>query len=116
MEMKNQDYSISVGYTKTGIKLPVKYKQRVIVLKNEITFRFDFTIRDNKTIQRRVNDINVLTQGSQQIQIKPTINYRINDRLSIQLYYDRTINIPRVSSSFKRTNTLFGIQIRFSLS
>ncbi|MBC7391346.1 MAG: cell surface protein SprA, partial [Opitutaceae bacterium] len=116
MEMKNQDYSISVGYTKTGMKLPVKYKQRVIVLKNEITFRFDFTIRDNKTIQRRVNDINVLTQGSQQIQIKPTINYRINDRLSIQLYYDRTINIPRVSSSFKRTNTLFGIQIRFSLS
>jgi cell surface protein SprA len=116
MEMRNQDWSVSVGYTKTGMKLPIKYKQRVMVLKNEITFRFDFTIRDSRTVQRRPNDINVITQGIQQIQVKPTINYRVNDRLSLQLYYDQSITIPKVSNSFKRVNTLFGIQIRFSLS
>jgi cell surface protein SprA len=116
MEMRNQDWSVSVGYTKTGMKLPIKYKQRVMVLKNEITFRFDFTIRDSRTVQRRPNDINVITQGIQQIQIKPTINYRVNDRLSLQLYYDQSVTIPKVSNSFKRTNTLFGVQIRFSLS
>ena len=116
MEMRNQDWSVSIGYTKTGMKLPIKSKQRVIVLKNEITFRFDFTIRDSRTVQRRPNDINVITQGIQQIQIKPTINYRVNDRLSLQLYYDQSVTIPKVSNSFKRTNTLFGVQIRFSLS
>ncbi len=116
MEMRNADWSVSVGYTKTGMKLPIKYKQRVLVLKNEITFRFDFTIRDTRTVQRRINDINVITQGTQQIQIKPTINYRINDRLSLQLYYDQSITVPRVSNSFRRVNTLFGIQVRFSLS
>ncbi len=119
MEMRNKDVSVSVGYTKTGMKLPVGNlfnKGRTVVLKNEITFRFDFTIRDSRTVQRRINDINIITQGTQQIQVKPTINYRVNDRLSLQLYYDQSVTIPRVSTSFKRTNTLFGVQIRFSLS
>lgn len=116
MEMKNKDWSVSVGYTKTGMKLPFTYKRRTIVLKNEITFRFDFTIRDSRTVQRRIDDVNVVTQGIEQIQIKPTINYRVNDRLSLQFYYDKSITIPRVSNSFKRTNTLFGVQVRFSLS
>jgi cell surface protein SprA len=87
-----------------------------MVLKNEITFSFDFTIRDSLTVQRRPNDINVITQGIQQIQIKPTINYRVNDRLSLQLYYDQSIKIPKISNSIKHMNTLFGIQIRYSLS
>lgn len=116
MEMTKKDWTVSVGYTKTGMKLPIKYKQRTIVLKNETTFRLDFTLSDGSTVQRRINDINVITQGIQQIQIKPTINYRVNDRLSLQIYYDQTITTPKVSNSFKRTNTLFGIQIRFSLS
>lgn len=116
MEMRKKDWTISVGYTKTGMKLPIKYKQRVIVLKNETTFRLDFTISDGSTIQRRINDVNVTTQGIKQIQIKPTINYRVNDRLSLQFYYDQTVTIPKVSNSFRRTNTLFGVQIRFSLS
>jgi cell surface protein SprA len=115
-EMRKKDWTVSVGYTKTGMKLPIKSKQRSIVLKNEITFRLDISISDTRTVQRKINDVNVITQGIEQIQIKPTINYRVNDRLSLQLYYDETITIPHISNSFKRTNTTFGLQIRFSLS
>jgi hypothetical protein len=34
----------------------------------------------------------------------------------VQLYFDRQINNPLVSNSFRRTNTAFGFQVRFNLA
>jgi hypothetical protein len=36
--------------------------------------------------------------------------------LSLQAYYERTINNPAVSNSFRRATTRFGVQVRFSLA
>ncbi len=115
-ELSSKDVSLEMGFTKTGMKLPFKSQGRLIVLKNDFTFRLNFTISDQKTIQRKINDLNIITNGNVNYQFKPNINYTVSQKLSLQMYYERTINNPVISSSYRRTTTRFGIQVRFSLA
>ncbi len=115
-EIKGHDYAVNMGYIKTGLKLPIKTKGRVVVLKNETNMRLDITIRDQKTIQRSPDGINNFTAGQMTILIRPNITYVVNQRLNLQIYYERSVTRPYISSSFRRVNTLFGVQVRFTLN
>lgn len=115
-DISSRDITFGVGYQKAGFKLPFKSQGRSIVLKNELTMRCDVTVRETIGIQRKINQINTVTQGFIDYQLKPTINYVVNQRLNVQAYFERQVNTPRISTSYKRTNTRFGIQLRFSLS
>ena len=114
--MRSSDFSIDFGYTKSEWKIPFRIQGRTVSLKNDITFRINFTIRDTETIQRKIDDEATVTQGNLNLQLRPTISYIINERLNIQAFFERTINEPRVSNSFKRASTAAGVQVRFSLS
>ncbi|NME71970.1 T9SS outer membrane translocon Sov/SprA [Flammeovirga aprica] len=115
-EQLNNDFTVDIGYTKAGMKLPFRSKGRTRVLKNDITFRVAFSIRDNQTTQYRIDEENVVTAGNMNLALRPTINYMLNDRASLQCYFDRTINDPKVSNAFRRTSTAFGFQFKYSLT
>jgi cell surface protein SprA len=117
-EMKNSDYTIDLGYTKAGMRLPFKVNGAYRTLKNDLTFRVAFTLRDTRTVQRKLDteEEATITAGNVNIQFKPTLAYQIDKKASLQMYFDRGINDPRVSSSFRRTNTAFGVQLRYSLA
>lgn len=116
-EMKNAELVLGFGIVKSGLQLPIKIKgEPMAPLKNDVTFRFDVRFTDSKQVLRKLEGINTVTQGNILVSIKPNINYMVNQRLNLQIYYDQTINTPRVSTSFKRITTLFGIQLRFNLS
>jgi cell surface protein SprA len=116
-EVANKGVVIGIGYAKAGIKLPfASGGNPYTILKNEVKFRVDASIRDGRTVQRKIEDASTTTQGNLNWQLKPTINYLVNNRLNVNIYFERTQNIPRVSSSFKRSTTAFGVQLRFTLS
>jgi cell surface protein SprA len=115
-EAVSKDVSFELGYTKNNMKLPIKAQGRTIVLKNDVTFRMNLTVTDSKTIQRKIEEINTITSGNVNYQLRPNVSYIVNQKLSIQLYYERTINDPVVSNAFRRSTTRFGGQIRFSLA
>lgn len=123
-ELNSKDLVLSLGFTKSNIKLPFKVQGRTTTLENDLDFRMDLTIKDTKTIQRKfnVNDlgeevsVNTITNGNVNIQVRPNIGYALNNRLTLQVYYERSINEPRVTTSFRRTTTAFGVQVRFSLA
>jgi cell surface protein SprA len=132
-EMSNKGVVIGLGFSKSGMKLPLKSQGRTIVLKNQVDFRFDLTIRDTRTIQRTpettssekdpvtgefINNpaSNTITAGNVNFQLKPTINYLLSERLNLQVYFERTVNEPLITSSFRRSTTTFGVQLRFNLA
>ena len=123
-ELNSKDLVLSLGFTKSNIKLPFKIQGRTTTLKNDFDFRMDLTIKDTKTIQRKFNEdiageevsVNTITNGNINIQVRPNIGYALNNRLTLQVYYERSINEPRVTTSFRRTTTSFGVQVRFSLA
>lgn len=118
-ELRNSDITLDVSYIKTGFKIPFKINRGYKVLKNDLTFKVSITARDTRTLQRRINDsdeqVTTVTAGNLNLQIRPTIGYMVNQRVNVQLYFDRSINQPYISNSFKRANTNFGVQVRFNL-
>lgn len=123
-ELNSKDLVLSLGFTKSNIKVPFKIQGRTTTLKNDLDFRMDLTIKDTKTVQRKFNEdtngeevsVNTITNGNVNIQVRPNIGYALNNRLTLQVYYERSINEPRITTSFRRTTTSFGVQVRFSLA
>jgi len=50
------------------------------------------------------------------ISISPSVDYVINNRINLKLYFDSRRTIPKISSSPPVTTTRAGIQIRISLA
>jgi cell surface protein SprA len=115
-ELNSKDWSLDVGYTKNNMKLPFRQDGRVITLKNDITFQLNVSVTNNRTIQRKIEEINTITNGNINFQLRPNISYLINQKLRIQGYLERTVNEPLVSNSFRRATTRGGLKIIFNLA
>jgi cell surface protein SprA len=122
-ELNNKDWMVEVGYTKNNLRLPFRDQGRIITLKNDVTFKLNMSVNNAQTIQRKLpTEIGVdppesiVTNGNVNIQIRPNISYVVNQKLNIQIYFDRNINQPLVSNSFPRATTKFGTKILFNLA
>lgn len=115
-EVTNQDLVFGFGFNKSNLRLPFRVNGEAVVLKNEVQFRTDLTFRDSRTIQRSIDGLNQITAGVFDFQFRPQINYQVNQRLNLQGYFERIITNPKISTSYPRRNTRFGIQLRFALS
>jgi len=124
-----RDYVVGIGYTASNFRIPFRIRGEYKTLKNELNARLDLTLRDNETIQRTIvaetddagnvvseSSRNVVTNGTLQMQLKPTIDYTLNQRLNIQFYFTRVISDPKIESAFRNTVSEGGIQLRYSLS
>jgi len=115
-EQRSRDFGFDLGYTKSGIKIPFKIQGRQEVLNNDLQVRINTRIVDTKQVQRKIEEGSTVTNGNLNIQIRPTVGYVINQNLNITIYFDRTINDPRVTTAFRRSSTAFGGQLRFNLA
>lgn len=115
-ENRSNDLKIDLSYTKKGLKLPFSIRGMGNRLKNNVIMRLALTLRDTRIVQRKIDEGSTVTAGNMNLQVKPTISYAVNKRANIQLYFQRTINNPKVSNSFRRTTTAFGVQFRYNLS
>src|SRR5690606_8844304 len=115
-EPNSEDISFELGYTKNNVKLPFKSQGRTVVLKNDVTFRLNLTVSDTKTLQRKIGEEGTITNGNINFQLRPNINYVLNEKLTVQAYFERTVNEPLISSSYRRSTTRFGIKVNFNLA
>ena len=122
-ETRSTEFSIGAGYRKKGLnfklfKLP-KFlsKAGTSKLDNEINFRFDFKVRDNVTVNNRLDQNSTLpTGGSKEVTLTPSIDYFLSSRVNIKLFFDQRRVTPYISSSAPIVNTRAGVQIRISLA
>jgi len=115
-ETNNKDYVFTIGFTKADMRVPFRVQGRTVSLENDLTFRLDFNVKDAKIIQRKIEETNTITNGNISYQLRPNVSYVLNQRLNMKFYFERSINQPRVSNSFRRSTTAFGVQVRFSLA
>ena len=115
-ELNNKEWTMEIGYTKNNMKLPFKDKGRVITLKNDFTFRMTMSVGNNRIIQRKIDDVSTITSGAINFQLRPNVNYVVNQKLNIQLYVDRTVNDPLVTNSYRRSTTQVGVKLLFNLA
>jgi cell surface protein SprA len=85
-------------------------------LKSDLNLRFDFSIRDNKTLARKlVENVNQPVVGQKEFKIGATADYVLSDRFNLQIFADHTLNNPFVATTFPTSNTNFGFSLKFTL-
>jgi cell surface protein SprA len=86
-------------------------------LDNDVTFKMDFSMRDDATANSKLDQKTSFgTAGQKVIRIAPSIDYIINNKVSVKLYFEQNRNIPKISNTFPITNTRGGLQVRISLT
>ncbi len=112
-ENASTEYVVGLGFRKKGIKLPFKVFG-VQKLKNELIAKLDIGLRDDKSSNTFLaNNISVVSRGQKVIRISPTIDYSVNQKLTLHFFFDRQQTIPYVSNSYPTTTTRAGVTLRF---
>ena len=121
-ESRSTEYVFGLGFRKRGVPLPFHWQVMgknglTGKLENDMTLRLDMSIRDDATSNSYLDQNAALPVGGQKvISISPSIDYVINNRINIKLYFDERRTIPKISSSPPVTTVRAGIQIRISLA
>jgi cell surface protein SprA len=112
-ENVSTEYVIGGGFRKKGIRLPFPLFGAT-KLKNELIFKLDIGLRDDKTSNTFLaNNVNVTSRGQKVVRISPTINYAVTDLLTLLFFFDRQQTIPYVSNAYPTTTTRAGVTLRF---
>lgn len=116
-EARSQEFTFGGGYKRKGTSLPFKYQNKPVKLDNDLTFRLDLTYRNDLTMNYKLDqNLNTPTRGMKSIGIAPYIDYVVNNKLNIRIFYDYRRTIPATSASFPITAVKAGVKIRFSLT
>ena len=119
-EARSTEFTIGARWRKRGFPLPFKVpfsKKDTKKLENDITFILDLSVRDDITSNSRLDQVVSLpTAGQKVVTISPSIDYVLNNRVKIILYFDQRRTIPKISTSAPITNTKGGIKINISLA
>ncbi len=115
LETTSKEYTAGVGYKYPKLQLPFTVAGKKIE-PGDFSARADFSMRDMLTLVRRIQEADdKLSAGQVNFGIKVSADYQLGKNFTFKLFYDQTINDPRVSTSYKTTNTKIGMSIRFNL-
>ena len=117
-EVRSSEIIVGAGYRVRGVQLPFSFsKNGGKKLQNDMNFRLDLSLRDDKTANNRLDaDLSIPTSGQKVVGISPSIDYVVNNRLNLRFFYDRRQTIPVISTAYPITSTSGGITFRFVLS
>ncbi|MCZ2223315.1 MAG: cell surface protein SprA [Chitinophagales bacterium] len=113
-ETNSTEWVIGGSWRKRGLSF-IKIKGKA--LENDINFKLDLSMRDDITTNSRLDQANAYGTGGQKvITIQPSIDYVLNNRINITLFFDQRRVIPYISTSAPTINTRAGLQIRVALA
>ncbi len=110
-EVLGEEWVIGLGYKFKKITIHKKIKP------SPINVRFDFSFRDNLTVIRKVvEETDQATAGQKVVSFKASADYNLSKYLTVQLYYNQTLNTPKIATSYPTGNMSVGLRFRFNLA
>ncbi|MEZ5047394.1 MAG: cell surface protein SprA [Chitinophagaceae bacterium] len=114
-ETKSKEIAFGGGIRLKKVKVPIKYFG-IDRLRSDVNIKADFALRDDRTSINRLDQHETRdTRGQKVITISPSIDYILNQNVTIRFFYDRRQSIPYVSNAYPITTTRGGVMIRFML-
>jgi cell surface protein SprA len=118
-QLAQQDENILVfgfGYRPKNFRMPFGLFGTGAKTNNDVNFKLDVSVRDNKTLIYRADIVSAeISSGAQNITLRPSIDYVINQRFNLSLFYDSNITRPYTSQTFNTAFTNFGINLKLLL-
>jgi cell surface protein SprA len=104
------------GYRFDNVQIILKTGGGQRALKSDLNLRVDLSIRDDKTLARKlIEDVDQPVIGQKVFTLGATADYVLSDKFNLQIFADRTMNNPFVATTFPTSNTNFGFSLKFTL-
>lgn len=116
-EITSNEFVIGIGYIIKDVPLAISSGGGTRTFRSDINVKADVSIRDNRTILRKITEnYDLISAGQKVVSINTSADYQLSSRFVMRLFFDRILNKPHISSQFKNSNTNAGISVRFSLT
>ena len=84
---------------------------------NDLNIKLDVSLRDVATSNSALDQTTTYgTGGQKEVLIQPSVDYVINNRINVKLFFDQRRVIPYISTSAPMTTTRAGVNVRISLA
>ena len=122
-ELRTQDLTIGWGLRRDNLGLKIRWGGKDVELKNSVHFQFNLTMSDTRERNRTLSQDGEeptqpaeYTRGVMRWIISPSVDYVLNDRINMKLFFEQSLNRPWTSSSFRVSQARGGVQLQFMLS
>lgn len=111
-QLSEDNIVFGFGYSTNKFRFPFGLFQQV-KLNNTLDFKLDVAVRDSKTVIYRPDILEAeVSSGNKNIALRPSIDYVLNQRFSVRLFYDSNITKPYTSQTFNTSYSNFGFTLR----
>lgn len=115
-QLTENNLVFGLGYRTTKFRFPFGlFKQ--VKMDNNMDFKLDIAIRDNKTVIYRADITEAeVSSGAKNITLRPSVDYILNQRFNVRIFYDSNITKPYTSQTFNTSFSNFGFSLRVTLN
>ncbi|MBQ4818685.1 cell surface protein SprA [Aquimarina sp. MMG016] len=114
-EISGNEYIIGLGYRLSDLKISTKIAGKKQILRGDLNFRADLSLRQNETLIRYLDiDNTQITAGQDIYGIKFTSDYALSKNLTALLFYDHTFSKYSISTAFPQTTIRGGFTLRYN--
>lgn len=114
-EIKGDELILGLGYRIKDLRIGTNFGGKKTVLRSDLNFKMDFSVRENKTIIRYLDIENNQTTAGQTIYgLQFSADYALSKNLTALFYYDHTFSEYAISTAFPQTTIRSGITLRYN--
>ena len=114
-EIKGNEYILGLGYRIKDLRFVTNFGGSRRVLKSDLNFKADLSLRQNETIIRYLDiDNSQTTQGQDIYGLRFSADYALTKNLTALFYYDHTFSTFAISTAFQQTTIRSGFTLRYN--
>jgi len=115
-QLSENNMVFKIGLRTTKFRFPFGWFSQ-LRLDNNMDFNLDVAVRDSKTVIYRADIAEAeVSSGAKNIALRPSIDYVLNQRFNLRVFYDSNITKPYTSQSFNTAFSNFGFSLRVTLN
>lgn len=115
-QLTESNMVFGLGYRTTKFRFPFGLFKG-LKMDNNMDFKLDVAVRDNKTVIYRADILEAeVSSGAKNITLRPSVDYILNQRFNVRLFYDSNITKPYTSQTFNTSFSNFGFSLRVTLN
>lgn len=114
-QQREQTVVGGLGYRTTRLRLPFPLFGQD-QLNNDLLFKLDVALRSDKLLIYRLGEEDAqVAGGTNTFSVRPSIDYMVNQRFNLRLFFDHNVTRPETSNSYRTAYSNFGINLRFNI-
>jgi cell surface protein SprA len=118
IESASDEFVVGAGYVLKDFDVIMRLKSdKQTKIKNDLKLSADLSYKDIKTLLRKIDEnITQASSGNKLFTLKVIADYVFSSKVNIQLFYNKQMSTPLISSSYPVSSSDFGVSFKFMLT